>query len=101
MPPVRRYGWHRRSPVRRDSKRGPIGLRIQPDAIGALSGFAGSALVGWLQQRTGSFAAGLAGMVGFLLLAATLRPSLPRGSESRYRDTLGDSPNVLTAIFSE
>jgi MFS family permease len=42
------------------------------NSIGTLGGFVGPAVVGWLKSTTGSFAAGLIGMAGFLLLSAVL-----------------------------
>jgi nitrate/nitrite transporter NarK len=42
------------------------------NAIATMGGFVGPAAVGWLRDATGSFAAGLAGMAGFLLLSVIL-----------------------------
>lgn len=46
------------------------------NSVGTIGGFVGPAVVGWLKDLTGSFAAGLAGMGGFLLLSAVLSVAL-------------------------
>lgn len=46
------------------------------NSIGTLGGFVGPAVVGWLKDLTGSFAAGLLGMAGFLLLSTVLTVAL-------------------------
>ena len=46
------------------------------NSVGTLGGFVGPAVVGWLKDITGSFAAGLAGMGGFLLLSTVLSVAL-------------------------
>jgi len=46
------------------------------NSVGTIGGFVGPAMVGWLKDLTGSFAAGLAGMGGFLLLSTLLAVAL-------------------------
>jgi nitrate/nitrite transporter NarK len=46
------------------------------NSVGTLGGFVGPAVVGWLKDLTGSFAAGLAGMAAFLLISAVLSVAL-------------------------
>jgi MFS family permease len=46
------------------------------NSVGTLGGFVGPAVVGWLRDLTGSFAAGLAGMAAFLLLSTILTVAL-------------------------
>ena len=46
------------------------------NSIGTIGGFVGPAVGGWLKDLTGSFAAGLIGMGGFLLLSAVLAAAL-------------------------
>ena len=42
------------------------------NALGNLGGFVGPTLVGWMKDATGSFAAGLYGLAGFMLLAGVV-----------------------------
>jgi ACS family tartrate transporter-like MFS transporter len=46
------------------------------NSIGTMGGFVGPYIMGWLQDETGSFTAGLAAMAGFLVLATALSWSL-------------------------
>jgi sugar phosphate permease len=48
------------------------------NSIGTMGGFVGPTVMGWLSDQTGSYAAGLIAMGGFLLLAAALSWSLQR-----------------------
>lgn len=48
------------------------------NSIGNLGGFAGPALIGWMEQRTGSFAGGLAVVAGMLIVSGAVVALLPR-----------------------
>lgn len=48
------------------------------NSIGNLGGFAGPALIGWLEQRTGSFASGLNAVAAMLVVSGALIALLPR-----------------------
>lgn len=48
------------------------------NSIGNLGGFAGPALIGWMEQRTGSFSGGLAMVAGMLIVSGVVVALLPR-----------------------
>jgi ACS family tartrate transporter-like MFS transporter len=64
------------------------------NSIGNLGGFAGPTIIGWIRERTGSFAGGLLSVAGALVVSATLvlvlahvgpRPMPPsQGTETRH-----------------
>ena len=51
------------------------------NSIGNLGGFAGPAMIGWVKDRTGSFAGGLYFVAGLLVLSAVLTLVLSRASQ--------------------
>ena len=57
------------------------------NSVGTLDGFVGPAVAAWLQDLTGSFSAGLAGMGGFLLLSSVLALVLRRLAPRDYMIT--------------
>ena len=51
------------------------------NSIGNLGGFAGPAMIGWVKDRTGSFAGGLYFVAGLLVLSAALTLMLARSAD--------------------